>query len=207
MPFYIGIGIDTKRAYSKTHRNSYWKSIVSKTDYEVEILFDEIDYEYAKIKEKEFIALYKRKEDGGVLCNITLGGDGVLGIVHTEESKRKMGEPNKGKTISEWQKQRTSEFHKGKITSEETKKKISESLSGEKNHRYGKKASDETRQKMIKSANRGENSHSSKLTEQNVLEIRKLKNEGYSLRKIAKMFNVAKYTIFSIIHKKTWRHI
>ena len=207
MPFYIGIGIDTKRAYSKTHRNSYWKSIVSKTDYEVEILFDEIDYEYAKIKEKEFIALYKRKVDGGVLCNITLGGDGVLGIVHTEESKRKMGEPNKGKTISEWHKQRISEFWKGKPTPEETKKKMSESLSGEKNHRYGKKTSDEIKQKMIKSARKGENNHASKLTEQNVLEIRKLQNEGHSSRKIAKLFNVQKGTVLSIIHNKTWRHI
>ena len=112
MPFYIGIGLDTKRAYSKTHRNAYWKSIVGKTDYEVEVLFDEIDYEYAKIKEKEFIALYKRRKDGGILCNLTLGGDGVLGIVHSEEARKKMGAPNKGKTISEWHKKKHLNFIK-----------------------------------------------------------------------------------------------
>jgi hypothetical protein len=207
MPFYIGIGLDTKRAYSKTHRNAHWKSIVGKTDYEVEILFDDIDYEYAKIKEKEFIALYRRKEDGGILCNLTLGGDGVLGIVHTEEARKKMGAPNKGKTISEWQKQRTSEFHKGKKVSEETRKKMSKSVLGEKNHMYGTKASEETKQKMINSAKRGEQNMSSKLTELNVLEIRKLHNEGYSSRKIAKMFNVVKNTALSIINKKTWKHI
>ena len=207
MPFYIGIGLDTKRAYSKTHRNAHWKSIVGKTDYEVEVLFDEIDYEYAKIKEKEFIALYKRKVDGGILCNLTLGGDGVLGIVHSEEAKEKMGAPNKGKTISEWQKKRTSEFHKGRKRSEETKKKMSESALGEKNSRYGIKASKETRQKMSDSAKKGEDSKVSKLTESNVLKIRDLYKKEISSRKLAKMFNVQKNCILSIIYKKTWKHI
>ena len=123
VPFYIGIGNAIDRAYSKTHRNKHWTSIVGKTSYEVEVLFDDITYEFAKEKEREFIELYKRKEDGGTLCNITKGGDGVLGIIHTEEARKKMGEPNKGKTISEWHKKRISEFHKGKTTSEETKKK------------------------------------------------------------------------------------
>ena len=207
MPFYIGIGLNTKRAYSKTHRNAHWKSIVDKTDYEVEILFDDIDYEYAKIKEKEFIALYKRKQDGGILCNLTLGGDGVLGILHTEEAKRKMGEPNKGKTISEWQKQRTSEFHKGRKRSEETKKKMSESALGEKNSRYGIKASEETKNKMSSSAQKGEDNKASKLTNENVFEIRKLHIEKISSYKIAKMFNVSKGAILAIINKKTWKHI
>ena len=207
MPFYIGIGLDTKRAYSKTHRNAHWKSIVGKTDYEVEVLFDEIDYEYAKIKEKEFIALYKRKVDGGILCNLTLGGDGVLGIVHSEEAREKMGAPNKGKTISEWQKKRTSEFHKGRKRSEETKKKMSESALGEKNSRYGIKASKETRQKMSDSAKKGEDSKVSKLTESNVLKIRDLYKKEISSRKLAKMFNVQKNCILSIIYKKTWKHI
>ena len=207
MPFYIGIGLNTKRAYSKTHRNAHWNSIVSKTDYEVEVLFDGIDYEYAKIKEKEFISLYKRKQDGGLLCNLTLGGDGVLGIIHTDEAKKKMGAPNKGKTISEWHKQRTSEFHKGKKISEETKKKMSESALGEKNSRFGKKISEETRNKKIKSAKKGEDNKSSKLTNENVFEIRKLHIETISSYKISKMFNVSKGTILAIINKKTWKHI
>ena len=48
IPFYIGIGSDDKyqRANSKTHRNSHWLYIVNKTDYEVEILLDEIEYKY-----------------------------------------------------------------------------------------------------------------------------------------------------------------
>lgn len=206
-PFYVGIGVSTQRAYSKTHRNAHWKSIVAKTDYRVDILFDEIEYEEAKEKEREFIALYKRKEDGGYLCNITLGGDGVLGIKHTDEARLKMGAPNKGKTLSDWHKQRISEFQKGKKHSEESKKKMSDSALGERNHRYGVKASEETKTKMKQSAHRGENNVSSKLTESDVLQIRKLYSEKNSSRKLAKIFNVTKNVILSIINKKTWTHV
>lgn len=206
-PFYVGIGVSTQRAYSKTHRNAHWKSIVAKSDYRIDILFDEIEYEEAKEKEREFIALYGRKEDGGYLCNITLGGDGVLGIKHTKEARLKMGAPNKGKTLSDWHKQRISEFWKGKPLSEETKKKMSESALGEKNHRYGTKASEDTKYKMKQSAHRGEDSVSSKLDESKVLEIRRLNNIQISSSKLAKMFNVSKSNILAIINKKTWKHV
>ena len=207
IPFYIGIGNSDKRAYSKTHRNTHWNNIVSKTDYEVEILLDEIDYEYAKEKEIEFISLYKRKIDGGSLCNITLGGDGCLGLVHTDEAKLKMSIPNIGKIISEEQRRKVSEFHKGRKRSEETKKKMSNSALGEKNNSYGKKASEETKLKMKASANKGENSLSSKLTNSDVLEIRRLYNEKISSIKLSKIFNVSKSNILSIVNRKTWKHI
>lgn len=207
MPFYIGIGLETKRAYSKTHRNSNWKSIVNKTDYDIEILFDNIDYECAKNKEKEFIELYKRKKDGGLLCNLTLGGDGVLGLIHTEESKIKMSIANKGKSISDWQKQKVSDFHKGRKRLEETKNKISEAQRGEKNCRYGVEVSESTKKRMSDSSKKGEDNISSKLTKFDVLEIRKIYLTGLSSRKIAKMFKVTKGTIMSIINKKTWKHV
>jgi group I intron endonuclease len=207
IPFYIGIGVSNKRAYSKTHRNIYWNNIVNKTDYEVEILLDEIEYEYAKEKEIEFISLYKRKTDGGTLCNITLGGDGALGIKHTEEAKLKMSIPNRGKLISEEHRDIISKTHKGKKRSEETKKKMSESKIGEKNSRYGIKVLEETKQKMRKAANRGEENSSSKLNNLDVLEIRKLYNEKISSRKLSKIFNISKTNILSIVNKKTWKHI
>ncbi len=205
--FYIGIGVDLKRAYDKSHRNKHWQSIVKITEYRVDILFDDIDYEFAKEKEIEFIALYGRKEDGGVLCNITKGGDGCLGIRHTEESKLKMSLPNKGKKISEWHKQRISKFHKGKKHSEEYKKKMSERMSGTGNHRFGKKASEETIKKKIDSAKRGNESKSSKLSEEDVLKIRELHKTGVIQREIAAQFNIAKSNVSSIVNRKTWTHI
>jgi hypothetical protein len=207
VPFYIGIGKHIERAYSKSNRNNHWNSIINKTDYKVEILFDEIEYDYAKIKEIEFISLYKRKIDGGTLCNITLGGEGALGIKHTEEAKIKMSIPNRGKIISEEQKRKVSEFHKGRKRSEETKKRISEANSGENNFNWGKKASEETKEKMSVSAKKGENNISSKLKENEVLEIRRLHNEKISSRKLCKIFNVSKTNILCIINRKTWKHI
>jgi len=208
-PFYIGIGSDDKyqRANSKTHRNNHWLSIVDKTDYRVEILIDDISYDYAKEKEIEFIDIYKRTEDKGTLCNITKGGDGVLGLKHTEEARRKMGEPNKNKVISECHRKIISEFHKGKKHSEETKLKMSQKALGENNHMYGKNVSEETKQKMISSAKRGEDNFSSKLKTEDVLDIRRLSNEGMSQRKLAKQFDIAKSSIACIIKRITWKHI
>jgi hypothetical protein len=204
IPFYIGIGKEVTRAYSKTHRNDHWNHIVDKTSYDVHILFDDVSYEFAKEKEREFIELYKRKEDGGILCNLTKGGDGVLGIRHTEEARKKMGEPNKGKTISEWHRQRISEFHTGKKHSEETKKRMSESQIGK---GLGIKASEETRKKMCESSKKGESNHASKLTSSDVLEIRRLNSEGMGQRKIGKKFNVTKNAISHILKGLTWKHI
>jgi hypothetical protein len=182
-------------------------SIVQKTEYDVHIILDEIDYEFAKEKEKEFIDLYKRKVDGGTLCNITKGGDGVLGIVHSEEARKKMGEPNKGKTISEWHRKRISEFHTGKVVAKQTKEKMSEKMSGEKNHRYGVNASEETKNKMSASAKKGEDHQFSKLKSSDVLEIRRLSSEGMGKNKISKLFGVAKFTVHSIVKGLTWKHV
>jgi hypothetical protein len=211
VPFYIGIGIDSSyyRANSKKSRNDHWNKIVNKTDYEVEILFEHDDYDFIKEKEIEFIALHGRSDLGlGTLCNLTNGGDGCLGLVHSDEAKLKMSIPNKGKIISEEQRRKVSEFHKGKVTSEETKRKMSESATGEKNHMYGKKISEETRQKKIKSAKRGSENTSSKLNDQDVLKIRELHlNEKYTCKKLAELYQVSKGNIYSVLKRNSWKHI
>lgn len=92
-PFYIGIGSDEKyhRAGEKTRRNNLWKKIVSKTDYEIEILMDNITYDQAKNKEIEFINLYGRIIDGtGILSNLTLGGEGAKGHIVSQETINKI---------------------------------------------------------------------------------------------------------------------
>ena len=207
VPFYIGIGKDPYRATSKSNRSTRWKNIVAKTDYRVDILFDDIDYEYAKQKEIEFISLYKRKEDGGTLCNITIGGDGFCGAKHSADAREKMGAPNRGKVISEWHRKRISEFHKGRKRDDDTKKKLSNSKLGSKNHRFGKPDSEETRLRKIKSAKRGENNLFSKLNNLMVLDIRKASEWGLSSIKIAAIFGVAKSTVLGIVKRKTWTHI
>ena len=78
---------------------------------------------------------------------------------------------------------------------------------GQKGKSIGRKASQETRLKMIASSKKGEDNQSAKLTIENVLEIRLLNLEGIGQRKIGRKFNVAKSTVASIVNRKTWKHI
>jgi len=82
--------------------------------------------------------------------------------VHTEETKNKLREINKGKIISQETRNKISKSkkgtkytyetklkmsnsHKGIIISQETRKKLSDACSGEKNGFYGKKHTEETK--------------------------------------------------------------
>lgn len=108
--FYIGVGSDRggrhTRAYRKHSRSRHWYNIVNKYGYRVEIIEDELRWEDALQREIYFISVYKRKSDGGVLVNLTLGGDGQLGISreawnkgkpHSEEWRRKLKAARVGK--------------------------------------------------------------------------------------------------------------
>ena len=91
-PFYIGIGglnkfDNYKRAFSKNSRNVYWKKIVSKTNYCVEIVYESDDINTILDKEKEFIKLYGRKDlKTGTLANQTDGGHGTFNIIVSKET-------------------------------------------------------------------------------------------------------------------------
>lgn len=101
-PFYVGIGNDVtnKRAKERARRNEIWKKIVAKSDYEVEILFDNLTYEKAKLKEIEFIKLYGRIDLGnGTLANLTDGGDGTINP--SQEVRDKISQVNKGRKNSD----------------------------------------------------------------------------------------------------------
>ena len=78
IPFYIGIGKDISRPYNKKDRSTFWKSIINKTEYTIEILFENLTREQAIDKEVEFIELYGRVDlKTGTLCNMTCGGEGT----------------------------------------------------------------------------------------------------------------------------------
>jgi predicted nucleic acid-binding Zn-ribbon protein len=61
-----------------------------------------------------------------------------LGKKHTEETKKKISEGNKGKICSEYSKQKASETHKGKKLSEEQLEFLKTRFSGEGNNMYGR---------------------------------------------------------------------
>jgi hypothetical protein len=120
--------------------------ITNKTPYRVEILFDNISWEEACEKEKEFISLYGRINlNNGTLSNMTNGGDGTFGFKWSEESKLNHHSKKNGvkgyfynKKFTEEHKKNISNSLKGRVYSKETKNKISNSLKGEKHQFYGK---------------------------------------------------------------------
>lgn len=173
--------------------------------------------------------------------NISRYADAPRGIVITEETRNKLirshlgQEPwNKGMSMPEETKEKLrrsyegkqsedfywygknhsaesiekmSEAKMGKILSQKHKQKISNSLKGH-------KRSAETRERMSK-AQRGENSHVSVLTKEQVLFVRKMAKEAEFKRgdKIAfckfwaSKFGVRWNTIKSVINGYTWKHL
>lgn len=177
VPFYIGIGLkedDFRRAYDKRGRNEYWNNIVSKTEYDVEIIFENISNELAYKKEKEFISIHKRHKDGGTLCNLTLGGEGQVGMIPwnfgketPEETKRKqsikkIGKPSnrKGVKISQHVidsmrkgREGKSAWNKGIPISQDAKDKYKKTmegrvLKGENHPMYGTKMPQHVKDKL-----------------------------------------------------------
>ena len=156
-PFYIGIGCqkDFGRAYQKGKRRSlFWNKIVSKTKYDIEIIFEQVSKIFACEKEKEFILLYGRKElKTGSLVNLTIGGDAP---------PINFGEKNSMK--KQINKDKISLFMKNRIVSEETK--LKQSISKKKNlikppSRLGSKMTKELIEKQ-RIRMTGSNSHNSK---------------------------------------------
>lgn len=130
VPFYIGIGDSEKRAYNKINRTRIWKNIAKK-GYEVEILFEDLTWEQAIEKEKEFIALYGRRDLGlGPLVNLTDGGEGTIGYRHSDEVKEKCRLISTGRKLTEEQKKKISEASRGENNG-------CYGRTGEKNPRYG----------------------------------------------------------------------
>lgn len=155
--FYIGIGKTEKRAYNKTKRNSYWKRIVDKHDYDIVLIETDVSWETACELERKLIKEYGRYDLGlGSLVNMTDGGDGTVGIVVLKETKQKMRDSakfrnakppsRKGAKHSKETIQKQKEAKIGKKLnpfSEQHKQKIAESI-------VGKKHSEEAKQKMKK---------------------------------------------------------
>lgn len=113
-PFYIGIGKSENnydRASCDYKRNSIWNNIANKTEFDIEIVLDNLSWEEAKLKEKEFIALYGRIDiKTGTLSNMTNGGDGTNGRKYTpsKEHKKNISKSSLGKKMSDSAKKKMS---------------------------------------------------------------------------------------------------
>jgi hypothetical protein len=145
----VGIGINSKtceRAYRK-HGSKWWKKIVSKTEYRIDILHEDISWEKACEEEIRLIKLHGRRDLGmGTLVNMTDGGEGTLGRIKSAEEIEKISGKNNGSSGKVWIKFENNEMFvqeellekyisegwtKGRIISEAQRIKISNARKNE----------------------------------------------------------------------------
>jgi hypothetical protein len=89
--FYVGKGKD-KRAFKKD-RSNYWINYVKKYGYIIDIVEDNLTEQEAFERETFYIKKIGRKDLGlGSLINRTNGGEGISGLKHKEESKKRTPE-------------------------------------------------------------------------------------------------------------------
>lgn len=146
--FYVGKG--KKSRYNEKHnRSSYWHRVVEKYGFTAHIVIRFLNEACALSFEKALIKHYGRPN----LCNLTDGGDGVSGLVFTEQHRAKISATKSGVP--------------GKPMSEENKARVSERMSGKNNHWYGKTFSEDHKRKL------SETLSGRKLSQENIEGIRK----------------------------------
>ena len=120
--FYVGVG-SKKKSKHTTNRSVFWKNIVSKHGYTIEIVKSNLNSDDAFKLEKSLISLYGRRDlNKGTLVNLTDGGEGSYGVIKSEETKEKLRIKNKGKTLTKEHKLNIGLANKGKDFSEEARK-------------------------------------------------------------------------------------
>lgn len=94
--FYVGKGCGN-RLRSAYRRNCYWQRVAAKHGWRAEKIIDGLPEACALSFEKAIIAANR-----SALSNITDGGEGVSGLKHSEETRRKMVENRKPGFIPYW---------------------------------------------------------------------------------------------------------
>jgi hypothetical protein len=137
----------------KTHHNSHLQNAwykYGKDNFLFEIIRNDIwnILELRKV-ESNYINEYK-SIDRKFGYNLTFGGEGGAFFL-SEESKKKIGDANRGRKMPKDAIEKTRQANLGRPLSDEHKKKLSNILSGRKNPFYGRKHCFETIQKIINS--------------------------------------------------------
>lgn len=138
-PFYVGKGFGMRCFNFIAGRSTHHKNICAKYGAEniLVYVFPAKSEEEAFLDEMHQIAQLRR--EGFPIINLTDGGDGVSGLVHSDESRKrisaaKMGypSPRKGVTLSKETREKISRSWEDRIVTPETRAKQSASLTGKK---------------------------------------------------------------------------
>lgn len=154
--FYIGKG-QRRRAWSKKNRNPYWCNVVAKNgEPKVEVLAHWATEEEAFEHEKFLIWCFR--DMGCSMANITNGGEGSSGLVHTDAVKEKIRSLHKGKKLTPEHVELLRKSSTGRKHTEKTKSYLSklnkervlteDQLQRIKDAHTGKNLSSETRKKI-----------------------------------------------------------
>jgi group I intron endonuclease len=143
---YIGQGIDVEKRMMRDHRECNVLYNALKFYGENNFIRYVIEYcDEEKLLEKEIYyidALYSHVSEWGY--NVLRGDEITKSFRHTDETKRKISESEKGKIVPNETRQRISESSIGKIISIEGRMNMSFSRIGEKHWRFGEKSIDRT---------------------------------------------------------------
>lgn len=179
-------------------------------------------------KEVELIALYGKNN----LTNKTQGGEGTSGYILSKETKQKISKSRKGQFSGDkhplFGKRGEQNPNFGKKRTKKTKDllrfknlgNLNCGTKGEKHHMYGKNHSEETKQKISKTKkqnnlHKGSNNGRSKLTNSDILNIRKeypllCEKMGISksIKFLCEKYNIKSYSSMDKIVKfKSWLHV
>ena len=148
------------------------------------------------------IKYIKKYDTYNNVFNLTIGGDGVVGKIMSENAKQKIGMKNKinmqGKKMSKKTRKRMSESHKGYKKTKIHRQHLSESLTG-----Y--KRSDEQKEKCRK-ANEGSKQKTAKYTEDLIFQVRMDFLNGIKPRDLSIKYNIPYNYIYSgILSGTRWK--
>jgi hypothetical protein len=147
---YVGKGKEN-RAFTLTHRSARHKNWINKLKSLglipiIQIIENNLSEEEAFSKEKYLIAEYRSRNVD--LTNLTDGGEGISGYKHTQETRKKVAEAGKGRTVTDETREKISKGLIGKKRSQETKDKISLLHKGRPSWHKGKVRSEEFKNKV-----------------------------------------------------------